>query len=315
MNNDSVYLKKLYCRWASLREDVLSDATFNSFIDSTSALLQEAAGRNFTKWAELGVTNYQNPVNDFRNFVTQRLLWMDANIPSYGESLPSVTLADTAICPGTTIGVSPATGFSYTWSSGDTASELTPAQAGSYSLTVSSTYGCSATDDATVSIHPTADASFSVQQQSNLHYSFTPTDTTLANYVWQFGDGFSASLQSPVYTYSSAGVYSVTLTVTDVFGCGYSTTDTLSVIISGVDGGRATMFSVSPNPFCNYLKIERSGEESVVLELRNISGQLIVECNVLNSEVINTLHLTAGVYFVSLRTASGHSQTIKLVKE
>lgn len=50
LNSDSIYLKKLYCRWTDLRTNVLSDDSFNAFIDSTSALLQESAARNFQLW-------------------------------------------------------------------------------------------------------------------------------------------------------------------------------------------------------------------------------------------------------------------------
>ena len=36
---------------------------------------------------------------------------------------------------------------------------------------------------------------------------------------WDFGDGYSSNLQNPSHTYSSNGLYNVTLTVIDSFGC------------------------------------------------------------------------------------------------
>lgn len=44
-------------------------------------------------------------------------------------------------------------------------------------------------------------------------------NNTISNWYWSFGDGNSAALQNPVHTYTSSGTYSVTLTVTNNFGC------------------------------------------------------------------------------------------------
>jgi PKD repeat protein len=44
--------------------------------------------------------------------------------------------------------------------------------------------------------------------------SYDP-DGNIASYLWNFGDGNASAFQNPVHTYSSAGTYTVTLTVTD----------------------------------------------------------------------------------------------------
>ena len=41
------------------------------------------------------------------------------------------------------------------------------------------------------------------------------SDGTIVTYAWTFGDGGTSSLESPSYTYGSAGLYDVTLVVTD----------------------------------------------------------------------------------------------------
>ena len=51
-----------------------------------------------------------------------------------------------------------------------------------------------------------------------------PTDSNLSSWVWSFGDGAngSSTQRNPLYTYASAGRYSVGLTVTTNFGCSAS---------------------------------------------------------------------------------------------
>ncbi|MFG6490622.1 PKD domain-containing protein, partial [Roseateles sp. BYS78W] len=51
----------------------------------------------------------------------------------------------------------------------------------------------------------------------------------IASYAWTFGDGTSASGVSATKTYSAAGSYTVTLTVTDAGGLTNSTTQTVVI--------------------------------------------------------------------------------------
>ncbi|MCF8386382.1 MAG: PKD domain-containing protein, partial [Bacteroidales bacterium] len=43
--------------------------------------------------------------------------------------------------------------------------------------------------------------------------------TTISTWEWDFGDGGTASVQNPLYSYSSAGTYNVKLTLTNAEGC------------------------------------------------------------------------------------------------
>ena len=63
------------------------------------------------------------------------------------------------------------------------------------------------------------------------------SDGTIANYEWNFGDGYSGSIQSganltnATYTYRTIGTFSITLTVTD--NAGYSSDTNFSVNVYG----------------------------------------------------------------------------------
>ena len=56
------------------------------------------------------------------------------------------------------------------------------------------------------------------------------TDGSISSYSWNFGDGTSATGATPGKTYSAAGTYSVTLTVTD--NSGATGTQTRSVVVT-----------------------------------------------------------------------------------
>ncbi len=80
-----------------------------------------------------------------------------------------------------------------------------------------------------------------------LHVAFdastsTDVDGTVVGYEWDFGDGASSSGMTANHTYTDAGEYTVTLTVTDDFGATGTLTETVAatdpnvVIISFQDG-------------------------------------------------------------------------------
>ena len=82
---------------------------------------------------------------------------------------------------------------------------------------------------------PTANFSSSVSGLTvNFTDSSTDTDGTIASRSWNFGDGTTSTTTSPSKTYSAAGTYNVTLTVTDNQGA--SNTKTASVTV-GSSGG------------------------------------------------------------------------------
>jgi hypothetical protein len=96
---DPRYRNNLSCRWQDLRQTTLSNAWFDSYIDSISGQLMEAQERNFTTWPILGEyvwpnpwpypETYQGEVNALKTWMHNRLSWLDLNMPgncdaSYG---------------------------------------------------------------------------------------------------------------------------------------------------------------------------------------------------------------------------------------
>ena len=61
----------------------------------------------------------------------------------------------------------------------------------------------------------------------------TDSDGNITSYAWNFGDGGTATGSTTSHTYTTAGAYSVVLTVTDNDGA----TDTADVTITATDPG------------------------------------------------------------------------------
>ncbi|MTK10792.1 MAG: PKD domain-containing protein, partial [Clostridiaceae bacterium] len=60
------------------------------------------------------------------------------------------------------------------------------------------------------------------------------SDGTIASYSWDFGDGTTSTEANPSHTYSKAGTYNVTLSVTDDKGSTGSATTTATVAAAGI---------------------------------------------------------------------------------
>jgi chitodextrinase len=142
---------------------------------------------------------------------------------------------------------------SYSWNFGDgsaTASGVSVthafAHAGLYTvvLTVIDNNGASTNDTAAANITdvpPVANAGPDQSAQAGIALSFngsgsSDADGTITAYSWNFGDGSAtASGVTASHTYSTAGTYSVTLTVTD--NNGVTGTDTAVATISSASSG------------------------------------------------------------------------------
>ncbi len=86
------------------------------------------------------------------------------------------------------------------------------------------------------------------------------SDGSIVNYAWSFGDGTNASGVSVSKTYATAGLYTVTLTVTDNGGA--TNTTTRAVTITSVNQPPVANFTVAPSPTTTGTPIAMSGATS-----------------------------------------------------
>ncbi len=74
-----------------------------------------------------------------------------------------------------------------------------------------------------VAVLPTADFSFEFQTAElafvvKFSDTSSPGSAPITAWRWNFGDGISSALQSPLHEYAQPGIYEVSLTVTTVMG-------------------------------------------------------------------------------------------------
>ena len=92
-------------RWGEVRGSVMSEKNIFTIIDGWEELLGEAAQRNFTKWRLVNSkTGFQTEIKQLKNWISQRLKWMDTQFDSIPSPLLSMT--EGAALPGFSLGVS-----------------------------------------------------------------------------------------------------------------------------------------------------------------------------------------------------------------
>jgi PKD repeat protein len=133
--------------------------------------------------------------------------------------------------------------ISWDWNFGDgitgvnnTSTAQNPAHlfsaAGTFSVTliVKNTSGCQDTILKTVTVSPlpvanfTADTACLGQVTTFTNTSSPPLPANLINYTWDFGDGGSSILPNPTHIYTTYGIMTVKLTITNSNGCVKDTT-------------------------------------------------------------------------------------------
>lgn len=166
-------------------------------------------------------------------------LWNDLNCNSGGAQsiievnlCPQITSEDVDVCPGGTAQLSASTLFgsppyNYAWSNSLLGSSVSYVPAATETLTVGvvDRYNCTTNENVDVVVNPLPIVDFDVDTVCYGITSVFTNNTTIASgsvasYDWNFGDASGASnLQSPVYTYSTSGNYTVSLQATSDSGC------------------------------------------------------------------------------------------------
>lgn len=90
LSQDTTYNNQLRCRWENLRLNQLHLDTILNYIDTMALYLDESQQRNFLQWNILGTyvwpnnyigMTYANEIIYLKNWITNRIAWIDANIP------------------------------------------------------------------------------------------------------------------------------------------------------------------------------------------------------------------------------------------
>jgi len=153
-----------------------------------------------------------------------------------------------AVCQGTTVDLTAAAvtagstpGLTYTYYTNAAATNVLAnpsavTDGNVYYIKGTTANGCFAISPVTVTIYsnPIASFTYSIISNANDIYSFTNTSTSLGvsngiTFSWDFGDGATSNLESPLHQYTASGTYTISLAVTSINGCPASITETITV--------------------------------------------------------------------------------------
>lgn len=145
------------------------------------------------------------------------------NVSSIPNPVPSIT-APPLFCQGSTAALQASPGFSsYTWSTGNTGSNLSVDTPGDYSVTVSNTAGCQGSATVSISQAPLPNVSIDGPLSFCTNSATTlSSSSNFASYLWSTGSN------EPLISVNQAGSYG--LTVTDANGC----SNAASVVVNEV---------------------------------------------------------------------------------
>lgn len=206
---------------------------------------------------------------------------------------------------------------SWLWDFGDATSSTLQnpshqyATAGTYSvkLVATNSFGSDSILNSVTVYNIVAQIQFTGVMAVGQPISFTCPTPNATSWNWDFDDGFFSLLQNPVHTYTTAGVYTVTLTVTGPGPCTVQT-DTVISIITGIEDVQGNIvFTVAPNPFTEetIIQFALKKEAKVSIELFNTSGELIMKpvADERKSKGVYSIklnNLSEGIYFIRFRT-------------
>lgn len=222
---------------------------------------------------------------------------------------------DTTICEGRGPLVLNAgnAGSTYLWDNGTATQTRSVSAAGTYSVLVTNTSGCQGRDTIVVGLTPLASGSFVATEGSGGMVTFQATASNAATYFWQFGANNATATGNPTsFAYGSNGTYNVTLNL--INGCGDTTKVSKAVTVSGVVSIKPILKDaavyVFPNPAKNMLMIDN--ESGLVIEqirILDLLGKVLQEepgKGTQKNYQVNLKQLSSGIYFLDIRTPSGH---------
>ncbi len=164
-------------------------------------------------------------------------------------------------------------------------------QAGTYIVTleVATAAGCTGTITKTVQVGNVPDASFSsVLLNDFTTVNFYPVNPEIgANFLWTFGDGYSATTINTSHTYELADVYTVCLTV-EKNGCSTKECNDITTTRNlSIDDEKEVSFNVYPNPFVDQvnIQIKQTNAEKVMVSLYDITGRMIIAPRLISNGV------------------------------
>ena len=219
-----------------------------------------------------------------------------------------------------------ATTYAWDFGDGNTSTMQDPTHnytaTGDYTVCLISTSSCGVdTSCQTVSIclDPVPDFTF-VDNSGTVDFSDASTTNGSVTYLWDFGDGGTSTIQNPTHTYSSVGMFTACLTVTDSCGSD-SSCQTVDITMTSIDRVLIENLHLFPNPNAGAFTLQGFLTEghAVTISVHDILGREIhrTEAGRISGafrQEIGLGQVEPGLYFVKIH-AGAQISTLKIVVE
>ncbi len=228
--------------------------------------------------------------------------------------------SDGSIQTSVTGGTAP---YSYTWytSPMQSTSVATGLPQGLYTFCVSDVHGCVVCDSTTVSIG-NCSAHFDLFADTIPHNYYAvnmASGVPPLTYSWNWGDGTTSPGPFPSHTYSTAGLYTICLTITDSVGCTntycngfflHRTENTMINlnVVSPLSTGVLPIadnksFHVFPNPASGILNVSLPVEMiEPTIRIFNVLGELELQPSLQQKTSIDISALKSGIHIIEVAT-------------
>jgi len=233
-------------------------------------------------------------------------------------TLPNVELGGPfSACQGESVTLDAGAGFSsYSWSTGASTQTISITQSGTYSVTVTNSNDCSASDNATVTFYslPTVELGgpYTACQGENVTLD---AGAGFSSYSWSTG----AQNQTITISNMDVGEYEYSVNILDVNGC--SSSDTILVIVTLADGTAELFYGynilVYPNPTKDHIHLKSLADikSDITITITDNSGRILYinKFEEFESKVVKTIDMSefySGVYYLRL----SNSRIIKIIK-
>lgn len=197
--------------------------------EDQTAILNAGGGYSQYQWSNGGTTAVQTVSNsgNYSVIVTDQYGCTGSAIFDLSVNpLPLVDLSgDLDICSGESTRIETIAGQgTYVWSNGSTDPFIIATTGGIYTVTVTTSSGCSKSLGVTLNEHPVPQAEYEPQQnisceEIRVKFNNNSICEPAAAFAWTFGDGGTSTERSPSHVYAAVGEYNTTLKVTSPFGC------------------------------------------------------------------------------------------------
>ncbi len=157
------------------------------------------------------------------------------------------------------------------------------AQAGTYTLTLIDANNYTVVKNITISgtqpVTATATVSSTAVETTD-DVTFTNTTANATTTAWDFGDGTTSANTTEVHAYTTAGTYTVTLTVTNAGGCSSTTTQTVTATEKATTGlnniTNSKGISIWSNENKVFIDFSKQTKVEATIEIYNVLGQQLV---------------------------------------